>query len=177
MTFDLQPTLSDDRVRLRPLETDDFEILYAVAKDPLIWVQHPASDRYKRDIFQDFFDGGLESGGAFLILDHKEKRVIGSTRFAKYNELASEIEIGWTFLARSHWGGPYNLAVKRLMLTHAFQFVNRVILNAGRDNHRSCKAIRKIGGAVIGERIDPDGSEHVRFAVTPERFERAFVSL
>jgi RimJ/RimL family protein N-acetyltransferase len=42
--------------------------------------------------------------------------VIGSSRFHGYSEERSEVEIGWTFLARSHWGGRYNGELKRLML-------------------------------------------------------------
>ena len=51
-----------------------------------------------------------------------------------------EIEIGWTFLARSHWGGTYNGEMKQLMLRHAFKFVNSVIFLVGPQNLRSQRA-------------------------------------
>src|ERR1700689_4758234 len=106
--FDLQPTLTGELLPPRPLRPNDFDALFAVASDPLIWEQHPANDRYKLDVFTAFFRDGLASGGALIALDSKDGTVIGSSRFNGYNEAGSEIEIGYTFLARSHWGGLYN---------------------------------------------------------------------
>src|SRR5439155_15845475 len=116
MPFDLQPTLQGELLELRPLRPEDFPALYAVASDPLIWEQHPCKDRYKAEVFEVFFRDALASGGALLATDSKDDRVIGSSRFYGYNEERTEIEIGWTFLARSHWGGRYNREMKRLML-------------------------------------------------------------
>src|SRR5436309_372033 len=129
--FDLQPTLGGELVILRPLRPDDFDALFVVASDPLIWEQHPASDRYKEDVFRQFFRDALDSGGAFVVLDAKDGRVIGSTRYFGYNAQTSEIEIGWTFLARQYWGGRYNKEMKELMLRHAFRFVDNVIFLVG----------------------------------------------
>src|SRR5438874_12530635 len=114
MPFDLQPTLSGDLLQLRPVRPEDFDELDAVASDPLIWEQHPASDRYKKDVFEGFFREALESCGALIAMDSKDGRVVGSSRFHGYDEAKSEIEIGWTFLARSHWGGVYNREMKQL---------------------------------------------------------------
>ena len=97
MCFDLQPTLKGKLLELRPLRPEDFDALFAVAADSLIWEQHPNSDRYKPEVFQEFFHGALASGGAFLVLDCKDGRVIGSSRYHGYNPEKSEIEIGWTF--------------------------------------------------------------------------------
>lgn len=119
MSFDLQPVLNGTLLRLRPLRAEDFDDLYAVASDPLIWEQHPASDRYKTDVFQGFFREAMESGGALIAMDAKDGSVIGSSRFHPYDEVRSEIEIGWTFLARSYWGGQFNGEMKQLMLRHA----------------------------------------------------------
>jgi RimJ/RimL family protein N-acetyltransferase len=116
MAFDLQPILKGGLVELRPLQEDDFDILYAVAQDPLIWEQHPNRDRYREEVFREFFRGAMESGGAFLVRDAKTGAAIGSSRFYGYDKTSGEIEIGWTFLARSHWGRPYNREMKRLML-------------------------------------------------------------
>ena len=123
MAFELQPTLMGELLHLRPLRVQDFDALYAVASDPLLWEQHPNSDRYKREVFQAFFQDALASRGALITLDAKYGKVIGSSRFYGYDPQNSEIEIGWTFLARSHWGGRFNREMKRLMLQHAFRFV------------------------------------------------------
>lgn len=166
MPFDLQPTLKSEMLELRPLLPDDFEALYAVASDPLIWEQHPNSDRYKPDVFRKFFDEALASGGAFVVLDRKTGRVIGSSRFHCYDLVRSEIEIGWTFLARSHWGGIYNGELKRLMLAHAFKFVDNVIFFIGSTNIRSQRALEKIGGVRAGTKSDPNGRESFIYRIT-----------
>ena len=146
MTFDLQPTLTGTLVELVPLRADDYPVLLEAASDPLIWEQHPESDRWRADVFRRFFDGAMESGGAFLVRDRSDGRVIGSTRYAGFDPDAREIEIGWTFLVRSHWGGRYNGEMKRMMLEHAFQFVDRVLFVIGVNNLRSQRAVERIGG-------------------------------
>src|SRR5262245_39705498 len=146
MPFDLQPVLKGELLVLRPLRPEDFPDLYAVASDPLIWEQHPVKERCQEDVFKEFFREALESGGAFIAIDSKTGRVIGSSRFFGYDSEKSEIEIGWTFLARSHWGGIYNKEMKQLMLRHAFKFVNTVVFLVGPHNYRSQKAMEKIGG-------------------------------
>jgi N-acetyltransferase len=166
MTFELQPTLKSEMLELRPLRAGDFETLYGVASDPLIWEQHPNSDRYKPDVFRTFFDEAIQSGGALIALDRKNNQVIGSSRFHCYDLERSEIEIGWTFLARSHWGGVYNGEMKRLMLTHAFKFVDNVIFVVGSTNLRSQRAVEKIGGMRAGTKTDPNGRESLIFRIT-----------
>ena len=146
MAFELQPHLKGELIELRPLRPEDWDDLFAVASDRLIWEQHPESDRYKEEIFKVFFREALESGGAFVILDTKTQQIIGSTRFYGYSPEESEIEIGWTFLARNYWGGRYNRELKDLMLAHAFKFVENVVFLVGENNVRSQKATERIGG-------------------------------
>jgi RimJ/RimL family protein N-acetyltransferase len=166
MSFELQPTLNGELVHLRPLRPEDWDDLCAVASDPLIWEQHPINDRYRVDVFRGFFREALESGGALIVIDSKDGRVIGSSRFDGYDEDKSEIEIGWTFLARSHWGGLYNGEMKRLMLGHAFRFVKRVILLVGPQNMRSQRAVERIGGVRVGSRTDASGRESFVYQIT-----------
>jgi len=166
MPFDLQPILKGELLALRPLRPEDFHELYAVASDPLIWEQHPANDRYKEEVFREFFRKALESGGALIAIDSKDGRVIGSSRFFGYNEAESEIEIGWTFLARSHWGGVYNGEMKQLMLRHAFQFVENVVFLVGPQNLRSQKALEKIGAVCVGSRVNAEGVDSFVYQIT-----------
>lgn len=168
MSFDLQPVLEGELLVLRPLRAEDFQDLFAVAADPLIWEQHPVKDRYQEKVFREFFHEALESGGALLAIDSKNGQVIGSSRFHGYNKEGSEIEIGWTFLARSHWGGIYNGELKQLMLRHAFQFVNSVIFLIGPQNFRSQKAIEKIGGVRVGTSSDGRGGQSLVYRITAE---------
>ena len=166
MSFDLQPILRGEFLGLRPLRPEDFHDLYAVASDPLIWEQHPSKDRYKEEVFKGFFREALESGGALIAIDSKDGQVIGSSRFHGYDQEKSEIEIGWTFLARSYWGGIYNREMKQLMLRHAFQFVRSVIFLVGPQNLRSQRAMERIGGVRVGSRPDGRGRDSFVFQIS-----------
>ena len=172
--FDLQPCLRGELVELRPLTPGDWDELFAVASDPLIWEQHPESDRHKEAIFRGYFQGGLDCGGAFAILDASTKQIIGCTRYYGYDPDKSEIEIGWTFLARKYWGGLYNRELKRLMLDHAFQFVESVVFYVGENNVRSQKGTEKIGGIKSGTvtKTDRDGlpAINVRYVITKKNW-------
>ena len=170
MPFDLQPVLRGELVELRPLRADDFAALYNVASDPLIWEQHPNSDRHEEAVFREFFREALGSGGALVASDARDGRVIGSSRFHGYDPAQSEVEIGWTFLARSHWGGRYNGEMKRLMLGHAFRFVDNVVFLVGPQNLRSRRAVEKIGGVLVGTRPNEAGRESVVYRITAATF-------
>jgi RimJ/RimL family protein N-acetyltransferase len=150
--FELQPTLVGPCLTLRPLRAEDFQPLYAAAADPLIWEQHPEPTRYQRQVFEHgFFAGALASGGAFVVIDNSSGSVIGSTRYYEWDPAKSEVAIGFTFLARSHWGGDANREMKRLMLDHAFRWARVVWFHVGLNNWRSRKALEKIGGRLSHE--------------------------
>jgi len=151
MNLELQPAIENELVRLRPLRADDFERLFAVASDPLIWEQHPNRDRYQRAVFENWFRGALESRGALLVFDAASDALIGSSRFYDYDPAASVVLIGYTFLARSHWGGRYNPALKQLMLAHAFGSVERVLFHVGESNRRSRIALERLGARLTGK--------------------------
>jgi len=171
MPFDSQPTLTGKLVHLRPLAAGDFDALFAVASDPLVWDQHPANDRWQETVFRRFFDDGLASGGALIVTDAATGAVIGSSRFDGYDAEKREIEIGWTFLSPSVWGAGHNGDMKRLMLEHAFQFVDRVNFYVGLENFRSQRAMEKIGGVRNGTAIKTLGLEHIIYTITADAFE------
>ena len=143
--FDLQPSLVGETIFLRPLKTADFESLYVAASDPLIWEQHPEPLRYQRKVFEGFFAGAIASGGALIVTDKNSGKIIGSSRFYDWNPGKREVAIGYTFLARSHWGGKTNREMKQLMLNHAFRWAKVVWFHIGKNNWRSRKAMEKIG--------------------------------
>lgn len=140
-------------VMLRPLRDEDFEALFAVASDPDIWAMHPYRDRYKREVFEGFFAEAMASQGAFAIIDNVTAAIIGSTRFASYDAAASEIEIGWTFFACSHWRGGYNREVKALMLRYIFAHVGTVVFQIGATNFRSRTAVERLGAKLVREYV------------------------
>ncbi len=170
MSFDCQPLLKGELVELRPLGAGDYEDLAAVAADPLIWEQHPVRNRHEAMIFRAFFQEALASGGTLVVIDAESQRLIGSSRFHGHDEERRVVEIGWTFLSRSHWGGRYNGEVKRLMLQHAFRFVDSVIFLAGVQNVRSQRAVEKIGAVRTGTRADAGGRDSYVYQITTSTF-------
>lgn len=174
MSFDAQPTLTGESLILRPLFADDWDGLFAVGSDPGVWALHPVSGRYQEEAFRAYFTERLACGGALVALDRVTGAVIGSSSFAGYDGAKRSIEIGWTFLARPSWGGSTNREMKRLMLAHAFRFVDQVTFRIGENNVRSRAAIEKIGG-ILTDRVDPvviDGItiNHVTYAITKTGF-------
>jgi RimJ/RimL family protein N-acetyltransferase len=151
--FDLQPQLVGELLEVRPLRPDDFDELYEAACDPLIWEQHP-DDRHEPEVFREFFDAHLASGGALAVVDRRDGRIVGTSRYDRLVP-GREVEIGWTFLVRSHWGGESNAELKRLMLEHAFGFVECVKFRVDSENLRSQRAVEKLG-AVRVDSIEPD---------------------
>lgn len=152
--MNLQPNhLKNEVIALLPLEAADFEALYAVACDPLIWEQHPNPDRYQKNVFENFFKGAIESKGAFLIRDAQTNAILGCSRLYDYDATNSEIKIGYTFFSRSCWGRGINKAVKKLMIDYALSFVDKIIFHVGSSNFRSQKAMENLGAKKIGEAL------------------------
>ncbi len=164
--IDLQPTLSGKLVKVSPLRQSHKQELYAVASDPRIWKQHP-SGRYQEEEFNQFFSESIDSGGALLITESKTESIIGATRYCGYDRRESRIEIGWTFLAKSCWGGKYNAELKRLMLSHAFKSVNSVFFYIDSNNKRSQAAVQKIGGIQVQ---DKDALGRIVFRIAKSEF-------
>jgi RimJ/RimL family protein N-acetyltransferase len=151
MAINFQPTLQNNLIRLQPLQPVHFEQLYQVAADPLVWEQHPNKNRYQREVFQNYFEGALQSNGALLILDTTTNEAAGCSRFYDYDENDSSVFIGYTFFGRKFWGKGFNPASKQLMLDYAFQFVDTVKFHIGANNTRSQIAIDRIGAVKVKE--------------------------
>lgn len=179
--MDRQPILEGERLLLRPLASGDREALHRVASDPLIWEQHPAHDRWKPEVFDEFLDDAFREGGALVVLLKSEDRIVGSSQFRPCPIAPSEMEIGWTFLARDQWGTGTNQEMKRLMLAHALASVPRVLFRVGETNWRSRKAMEKIGGTLT--ELEEHGAyqgkslKHVVYEITRETFEASSLIL
>ena len=149
MDINLQPFLEDDLVTLEPLLNSDFEVLYKIASDPLIWEQHQDNQRYTLEGFTNFFERAMQSRAALKILSKEGKEVIGSSRYKLISQKEGVVEIGWTFIARKYWGGKYNRAIKRLMINHALVHFKKVVFYVNEKNTRSRRAMEKLGGILI----------------------------
>jgi N-acetyltransferase len=170
---DFQPTLTGPTVIIRPVTSGDWAELFEVGSDPEIWKLHPRSDRYTEPAFRAYFDSAVASKMAFAFVDRTTSRLVGSSRYYGYDPGRSEVEIGWTFIARSHWGGTTNREVKRLMLDHAFTFLDTVIFWVGEDNWRSQGAMTKIGGTKRDGLLTRElsgATPHVIFEISKSRY-------
>jgi RimJ/RimL family protein N-acetyltransferase len=171
---DFQPTLVGPTITVRPIAPADWTELYAVGSDPKIWEVHPVSQRYTEPEFRKFFDGAVVSKMGFVFVDRATGRLVGSSRYYGYEPEIGEVEIGWTFLARSHWGGPANREVKRLMLDYAFTFLDTVVFWVGHENWRSQGAMTKIGGVkregLCRRELSGDHPYYI-FEITKRRYE------
>jgi RimJ/RimL family protein N-acetyltransferase len=165
--LDLQPAIVGSLVWLRPIEESDFDALYAIASDPLLWEQHPVKNRTDRTVFRDWFADAV-AGQALVVVERSTGLAIGTSRYEVLDEGRREVEIGWTFLARSHWGGPYNSEVKRLMIDHAFGWAQVITFKVHEDNFRSVRAVEKLGAKRVGVEPSRHGAGNsVVFALTP----------
>ncbi|UTX48802.1 GNAT family N-acetyltransferase [Chryseobacterium sp. MA9] len=162
MNFSVQPVLENEEFQLIPLQQGDFESLYEVASDPKVWEQHPNKDRYKKEVFENFFTGAMESKGAFKIIEKATGDVLGSSRYYDFDEEDNHIFIGYTFYGTKSWGKGINPQVKKLMLDYIFQFVDKVHFHIGKENFRSQTALERLGGQKIAE-------EEVAYFAEPTR--------
>src|SRR5690606_36263962 len=113
-----------------------------------IWAGHPSRLRYQRPVFEAWFEAALTSQGALVVLDRASGALIGSSRYYEWAPEDASLAIGYTFLARAHWGGAANAEMKRLMLDHAFTRVRTVWFHVAAANLRSQRAMEKIGGVL-----------------------------
>jgi N-acetyltransferase len=173
--LDLQPTLMDTDIRLRPLAVQDFDQLFAAASDPRLWAQHPDPSRGTPDGFASFFKGALESRSCLVVSDIAGGPVIGWSRYTNYVP-GDRVTIGFTFIATSHWGGAVNARMKRLMLRHAFTDVQEVLFTVAERNMRSRRAVEKLGAKLAGDEDSPRwGQIHVVYRLTPQLWARGAV--
>lgn len=166
--------LRDAIIKLIPLAETDFDKLFEVASDPLIWEQHPSNVRYKKNVFQQFFKDALACKSAFLIIDKATDTIIGSTRYYDYKSENQSIAIGFTFLARKFWGGIHNKLAKKLLIDYAFHKVNTIYFYIGSTNIRSQIAIAKIGAKKIREfSVETNNQKQItfEFAIQKEDWE------
>jgi len=170
MSFEKQPTLNGKLLTLRPLRGDDFQQLFAAAADPLLWEQHPDKNRYQESVFRKFFDAAIDSGGALIVIDARSGDTIGTSRFHAYSREYRSVEIGWTFLTRACWGGACNAELKSLMLSHAFEYIDKVVFKIGAENFRSQEATKKLGALQVDANAAATGDKNLVFELDKSRY-------
>lgn len=151
--FNWQPRLKGDTLSIRALEPEDYSALFECASDPLIWLGHPAKDRYQKVVFAKMFEEGLASGRCVVFIEQSSAKIVGWSRYYVAEDGPQDISIGFTFLSRDHWGGASNKQVKNLMLKHAFEHFENVWFHIAPSNIRSQKATQKLGAQLESEGV------------------------
>ena len=147
--MDINKKLENKNFILKLLNNNDFDLLYNSGKNKKIWEQHPENDRWKREKFKIFFNNGIKNiFGFYGIYDKSKNTIVGSTRYYSYSKKNNSIKIGFTFLTPVYWGTDTNLQIKTLMLGYAFNYVENIYFDIGKNNIRSRKAIEKIGATL-----------------------------
>ncbi|PSL46825.1 RimJ/RimL family protein N-acetyltransferase [Chitinophaga niastensis] len=145
------PTIENKRVLLQPLQAEHMEALLPVALEPSLWTVGATHIANQNDL-EKYIRLALEERAAktsipFVIIDKKENRVAGSTRFSALTVPHKRVEIGYTWITPSLQGSGLNKAMKHAMLQYAFEVMdlNRVELKTDELNMQSRNAILSIG--------------------------------
>jgi len=155
--IDVNVTLENRRFKIEPLDPRHKDGLVVAANDRKIWEQHPAKDRWRPEVFSEYFDTIMALGGGFALIDkfaHADG-LIGMSRYYLHDDYDPEMTkepnnqqdwaIGFTFLKRSYWGNGVNEIFKHMMLDHAFKTVESIWIDADPKNTRSIKSIINLG--------------------------------
>ncbi len=149
-------SLEGRHVRLVPLGPEHREDLEAAAaEDPA--ALHLGALQFTLEGWDAWYGEAAAgvSDGRYVVwatLDAGTGRAIGSTRFGDIDVPSERLEIGWTWLAPSHWRTAANTEAKLLQLRHAFDELGagRVGLKTDARNLRSQAAIERIGAVREG---------------------------
>lgn len=156
--FNPRPTLEGGGIIVRPLTGEDREGLYEAASDPLVWAGHPATDRHERAVFDPYFTFLLGTGASLAVAEASDRVIGTSTYYVEPGAVPARLSIGFTFLARDHWGGATNRTLKALMLGHLFEHADAAWFHIGPANIRSQRATGKLGARRFGrEALDLGG--------------------
>ena len=145
------PVLENKRVLLQPLQSGHLEALLSVALEPSLWIMGVTQILDQQDL-EKYIHTALAERAAqtaipFMIIDKKENRVAGSTRFMSLTLPHKRVEIGATWITPSLQGSGLNKAMKFAMLQHAFEVMglNRVEFKTDELNTQSRNAILSLG--------------------------------
>jgi RimJ/RimL family protein N-acetyltransferase len=141
----LSRILELEPVRLVPLADEHIEPLREACRlDQEVWEIYPVN------LGGDGFDEALalwrSSGWVnFAVFDTRSDTLVGTTSYIRPTEFGV-VEIGATYITPEMRGGPFNRAMKKLLIEHAFFCgFSKVELRADSRNKRSMAAILKLG--------------------------------
>ena len=157
MDFNLDIILEDVRVKLKPLTLNDIEQLLPFSlNEPDIWtysLQQPNSKAALKNYIETALaEKSIQKAFPFGVIDKRDNKVAGSTRFYDYNAYHKSYSIGYTWYGKNYRGTGLNTHCKYVMLKFAFETMQleRVEFRADYNNARSIAAMKNIGATVDG---------------------------
>ncbi len=168
MAFIEALTLTGRHARLEPLTLAHHDALTEAARDGALW-QLWYTTVPTPDTMAAYIDMALamrsELGALpFVIIDQRDGRIVGCTRYFNVDATNRRLEIGHTWLAASAQRSAINTEEKMLLLRHAFEHLRciAVELRTHFMNHQSRAAIARLGakqdGILRNHAIMADGS-------------------
>lgn len=163
-----QVTLRGQYAVLEPLELRHAEELWPVAKEPGLFDHlSPGAGKSVESlrawIARRKKEEDLDLVQPFVIRDAATGKAVGSTSYLGISVRNKHVEIGHTWIAKSHRRTALNTEVKLLMLEHAFEDWHAIRVQFKTDvrNERAQKALERIGakreGTMRRERVLADG--------------------
>ena len=149
-------TLYGKRVRLEPVRPEHFDGLAAAGAYEELW-KWTRTFAHTTKSMREYVDDALAEAAAgralpFATIDRASGKVIGSTRFANFDDANKHVEIGWTWITPAFQRTHVNTEAKLLMLSHAFEKWGcaRVELKTDVLNEKSRTAMQRMGAREEG---------------------------
>jgi N-acetyltransferase len=146
-----QPVLEGEHVLLRPMEREDGPAIVEAASDGKLWelfyTHVPSSDEIETWLNTAIEQKSYGRSMPFVVIDKRDGKLVGSTRFLRMNQPAQRLEIGATFYAASVQRTSINSECKLLLLTRAFEKMGCQCVQIRTDyfNFASQRAIERLG--------------------------------
>jgi RimJ/RimL family protein N-acetyltransferase len=154
---DLRNRLAGQLAVVEPLAPEHEGGLIEAAADPSVFRWMPTDMAGSRDVLRDWLSTSLAAARAdrevpYAILDARDGRVLGSTRFLELRLEHLRAEIGWTWLTPSVWSTGINVEAKLMLLGQAFEqaHLRRVEFKTDARNERSRGALTALGASFEG---------------------------
>lgn len=149
-------TLQTNKVLLRPLEENDFNIFFELAQDESMW-QYFTLNLADKNHLKKWMDAAFSEKLAhtrrpFTIIEKASNKIAGSMSLGNISLHDLRLEIGWSWLAKNFRGSDINRHSKYAMMKYAFDALHfeRVEFKTDVLNTRARKGLQKIGGKEEG---------------------------
>ena len=157
LDFEKPIVLENPRVLIRPLASEDYDLLVDVATEDPNLNQFSPVRIYSPELLRIYIDTSLHERAnkaryPFIIFDKKLNAYAGCTSFMNISNKDKRIEIGSTWIGNRFQKTGLNRNCKFLLMSYAFDHLEfeRMELKTDERNTKSRTAIEKIGGQFEG---------------------------